>query len=884
MAKHQIIYTSCMRGIDGVNDGQQIFSYDESFSDCKSEDVKSLFTYQVPNLQPGVIMTEEIAASMPAAFSYKLLKNGNTSVSLNTYLGRDYMGSAGRFGNHLCHAIVTDFNDLTVYPCELYGGSSLRSSMEYEEVNNPNPPGYLTEPVLEKGYIIDPDTISEFLEIGENLDYYKQMVAAMLRYPVEKKRIVICDETENIVKWIAALHYALPLDIAKVVNFTTYDFDPELSSSQICGVINEGSRYSVGNYVSSNKHYIFDFINSRFNEVGGDDPYLDFLDTAFSFSFDSLEEFHQFILEQTSYREASEELYAGYYLYSFLKDGLSEITLDQFRHATEFANKYISDAIKVSIVSKIIEEAYKINELDNEYALTIFRYLLNSYSILNQEQRVSVKSIVVNRIIEAVSDSSIEEAAFTTLYNDIDEIARSINLSIPAELMSGDTRQQLINVMGQSVALWKVYFIVRVISDYVKDTKLSVEELYPDRPIGGLFFGIVRAVYSLGRKHGFDVVENILNDFKDNAMYLVNMALNIEGFLSDLQMDEMDTKHLWDYFISLVLPMQEEEIRGINEAFAEYERFEEMYVLFKARIKNEQNLKQIREIFRDTFEYWFTKKQKYAMSYAEKVLKSYEEAYEEKIGSLSNEDGFKYAREILHIAMKMKVKDGYVDLLVAAISEYIPIEKPSKENEKLIMEMQQYQFEVCNQKISGRLLLLCIGLQFDKIIREKDVERITSQVMLFADETGADVSKLGGERTKDYFEWVLNNPLKYSLNRDDLTNIYQLFTMSKSASSFFMEYCCKNIYKSCKDEKDYGDFAEFLAFMFENGTNDDVDNTGKFLCKLSKQKLEELDEEMTTLFKRDRKATHKWEEVRETAESTNPLLNNLSGLFKRKKD
>ncbi|HFU4497660.1 TPA: hypothetical protein ACGPAS_001672 [Streptococcus suis] len=884
MAKHQIIYTSCMRGIDGVNDGQQIFSYDEDFSDCKSEDVKSLFTYQVPNLQPGVIMTEEIAASMPAAFSFKLLKNGNTSVSLNTYLGRDYMGSAGRFGNHLCHAIVTDFNDLTVYPCELYGGSSLRSSMEYKEVNNPNRPGYLNEPILEKGYFIDPDTISEFLEIGENLDYYKQMVAAMLKYPVEKKRIVICDETENIVKWIAALHYALPLDIAKTVNFTTYDFDPELSSSQICGVINEGSRYSVGNYVSSNKHYVFDFINSRFNEVGSDDPYLDFLDTAFSFSFDSLQEFQQFILKQTSYREASEELYAGYYLYSFLKDGLSEITLDQFRHATEFANKYISDAIKVSIVSKIIEEAYKINELDNEYALTIFRYLLNSYSILNQEQRVPVKSIVVNRIIEAVSDSSIEEVAFTTLYNDIDEIARSINLSIPAELMSGDTRQQLLNVMGQSVALWKVYFIVRVISDYVKDTKLSVEELYPDRPIGGLYFGIVKAVYSLGRKHGFDLVENILNDFKDDAMYLVNMALNIEGFLSDLQMDEMDTKHLWDYFISLVLPMNEEEIRGINEAFAEYERFEEMYILFKARIKSEQNLKQIREIFKDTFEYWFTQKQKHAVGYAEKVLKSYEEAYEEKIGSLPNEDGFKYAREILLIAMKMKVKDGYVDLLVAAISEYIPIEKPSKENEKLILEMQQYQFEVCNQKISGRLLLLCIGLQFDKIIRAKDVERITSQVMLFADETGADVSKLGGEKTKDYFEWVLSNPLKYSLNRDDLTNIYQLFTMSKNASSFFMEYCCKSIYKSCKDEKDYQDFAEFLAFMFENGTSDDIDNTGKYLCKLSKQKLEELDEEMTTLFKRDRKATHKWEEVRETAESTNPLLNNLSGLFKRKKD
>lgn len=884
MAKHQIIYTSCMRGIDGVNDGQQVYSYDANFNDCKSEDVKSLFTYQVPNLQPGVIMTEEIAATMPAAFMYRRLKNGNSSISLNTYLGRDYMGGAGRFGNHLCHAIVTDFEDFSVYPCELFGGTALRNSMEYKEVNNPNSPDFLPEPIFEKGYVIDSETITEFLEIGENLDYYKQMIAAMLRYPTEKKRIIICDDQENIVKWIAALHYALPLDIAKGVNFTTYEFDPELSSSQICGVINEGSRFNVGNYLSSGKHYIFDFINMRFSEVNGENAYLDFIDTAFSFSYESLQEFHTFILNQTTLRDANEEIYSAYCLYSFLKDGIQEVNIDQFTKGIEFAEKYCLDKIQSGIVVRIIEEENSLNEIDNDYALTVLRYLLNTYSLLNMSQKETVKKIVVNRIIVAVSDASIEEQAFITIYNEIAGIARNIKLSIPAELMNGETRQELLNIMGQSVALWKVHFIVRVISDYVKDTKLSLEELYPDRPIGSLYYGIVKAVYLLGRKHGFELIEYILDDFHTNGTYLVNMALNIEGFLNDLQLDDMDTKHLWDYFTKLVLSMSEDEIHEINEAFAEYERFEEMYMLYKARMNNELNLKQAREIFRDTFEYWFGRKQKYAFDYAEKVLKSYEEIYEEKIGSLSNEDGFKYAKEILHIAMKMNAEDSYVDLLVAAISEYIPIEKPSRENEKLIIEMQQYQFDVCNQKISGRLLLLCVGLQFDKIIRAKDVERATNQIMLIADENGADVSRLESDKLEDYFEWILANPLKYSLGQDDLTNIYQLFTMSKGTSRFFMEYCCKNIFKSCKDEKDYGDFAEFLKFMFQCGTAEDVENTGKYLCKLSKQKLEELNEEMVTLFKRDRKATHKWEEVRDIAESTNPLLNNLSGLFKRKKD
>ena len=55
MSLHQIIYTSCMRGINGVNDGQQIFSYDLGFKDANNDDIKSLFSYQPPALPPGVI-------------------------------------------------------------------------------------------------------------------------------------------------------------------------------------------------------------------------------------------------------------------------------------------------------------------------------------------------------------------------------------------------------------------------------------------------------------------------------------------------------------------------------------------------------------------------------------------------------------------------------------------------------------------------------------------------------------------------------------------------------------------------------------------------------------------------------------------------------------
>ena len=114
MGAHQIIYTSCMCGIDGINDGQQVFSYDAGFQDAGNDEIKSLFAYQHPAPAPGVVMSEELAAEMPKNFCYRRLKNGGCVLALNTYLGRDYMGPSGRFGNYLSHVIAFEPKDLAV--------------------------------------------------------------------------------------------------------------------------------------------------------------------------------------------------------------------------------------------------------------------------------------------------------------------------------------------------------------------------------------------------------------------------------------------------------------------------------------------------------------------------------------------------------------------------------------------------------------------------------------------------------------------------------------------------------------------------------------------------------------------------------------------------
>lgn len=881
MAKHQIIYTSCMRGIDGVNDGQQIFSYDESFKDSKVDEVKSLFTYQVPALPAGVLMSEEIAKTMPVSFMYRLLKNGCSTVTLNTYLGRDYMGSAGRFGNHLSHSIICDFSDFDIYPCEMYASTALRSRMEYEEVNNPEIPAYLCTPELTRGYVIDSEAIIEFLGIGDNLEHYKKMVTSMLKFSSEKKRIIICDEPENVAKWIAALHYALPLDIAKKVNFTTYEFDPELSPSQICGVISEGSRYNVSNYMMSNRHYVFDFINNQYSRVENESVFIDFLDTAFSFSYDSLQDFHEFVLSKTIYRNCDEQYLAAYYLYNLLSESISEITKEQFEAIVLFAEEYLTNDVKQELLNKLVEEQYKINKLENDYALLVLGYMMKELSILDVLQQKAIKQMIVDRLIASLSTSGITEKEFMPLYDNIDEMARTVNLSIPAELMIQDNRDSLLNMLSQSVEAWKVFFVVRIISDYVKDMKLSTEELYPNRSIGAIYYGIVQMMYGSGRQRGYESVERILDSFKGESEYFVNMALNIEGFLRDINLGEQDIEHLWNYFGDSVFKMEEAEIDDINSCLEEYERYDEMYLLYSKRINALTSFVEVRDYFTEYWNKWF-KHIGYGQAYAAKALEKYERIYEKKMDSIPEKDCFPYACEILDIAMQMELKGDFIEPLCQAICEFMPLDKLKSDDKKLINDIYKYQRDVLKKNIEGRLLLFVIAIMLNKVTSKSSINAVVDSIREVSVEEGAKLSGLDTAVIKDYFEWSFDSISKFHLLAEDYEAVFKLFQFSRSTQSIFTEYWAKVSFKKSKGDKDYADFAEFLTFMFANGNLDDQDMVGKYLCKLSKQKLEDLDEEMKIYFKRDRKATHAWENVRDIASSTNPLLNNLSNLFKRK--
>lgn len=877
MSVHQIIYTSCMRGINGVNDGQQVYSYDATFKDVNNDEIKSLFTYQHPSLETGVIMSEEIALTMPKSFVYRRLENGTCALALNTYLGRDYMGSAGRFGNHLSHVIAFDPEDATHYPAEYYGSEMLRNRMEYSEVNNPNRPDYLPTPHLERGFAVDVDAVIDFLSVDDRLEIYKNMLHAMLSFESERKRVVICDEPENIILWIAALEFALPLKNTLNINFSTYDFDPALSSSQICGVVPSGTRYNAD---SHRLHFVFDLLENRSAEFDKDEDFYDFIDTALSFSYESLQDFHSFLCDGYQYDKADERLYSAYTLYSMLSDGIGAITIEKLNNALSFADDFAVSAETVHIVQQLMTENEVMLRGDKDIFLRVIKYIVKHAAELDASMVCRLKELVVDKILcEFLNDNVVEEA-FVKLYQQINTICSQHGFSVATELMQSNNRAKLFAVMRQNIATWKIAFIIRVISDYVKDQKLPVSELLIDTQLGQIYYGIVRAVYTQGQQNGFFVVSKILEAFSGDCTYLVNMGLNLEGMLLDLPNGNQEVASMWKYFGQIMLTSQSDHFDTAYTMLGSYQRYDQVFMLYNLALSRATSPEMSCSIFEKHCRSFVLKDQAYATKYYVSVL----EVYYRNLLNYDAESTYSAKAEMFSLLVTQRIDADFADELIKELIRPIPLDCPSKSDAKLIQEMFKYTYNFRQKPISGKLLLLIIGMVLEGVKGKQRLYDKLDQLEKLTLGNKADLSRTTEKSVQNYFDWLLPSVCELCDRSADLEAVYRLFEMPAAVEAMFFAQCTRIYLKQSKGEKDYAVFCEFLSVVFDNSTSQSREEVGKVLCKLNKQKMEGLDFAVTDYFRMDGRALRCWDEIRNTAESTNPLLNNLSNLFKRRKD
>lgn len=873
MSVHQIIYTSCMRGINSVNDGQQIFSYDAQFKDFNNDNIKNLFSYQPPALESGVIMTEEIAKTLPCAFIFRKLENATCALALNTYLGRDYMGSAGRFGNHLSHVVVADEREFSIYPCEFYGSTLLRNYMEYEEVNNPNQPDYLSVPVLEKGYVVDIAGVFEFLSVDGRLEIYKNMLYAMLAFERQRKRVVICDEAENIVMWIAALEYAVPLKMALDINFTTYEFDPSLSASQICGVVKNGTRYTEE---SKRQHFVFDMYKNEYVEFEKDIDFYDFIDMAFSLSYDSIQAFHAFLIEGYYYEKANEDMYSAYVLYGLLSDGINGITKNRLEKALQFAQKYATHEEKDRIIKNLMLQYNELLHVDKYIFLDVIQYIISKKIVIGSNKYVTLKNMIVEYVLYEFMKGDINEDIFMTFYNDIDHICVQCGICLINELLQENNWIKLLAIMQNNVQIWKIAFIIKIISRYIKEKHISIIELTPDKLWGQIYYEFIKTVYLKNVQNEDFLIKCILDEFSDNCSYLVNISLNIEGMLLDLPDGDKETETLWKYFGQKMVSEQIEHFDMAYDIFYQYERYEQIFMLFDLELKKVSDVITCKAVFDNHFNNFIKVNTVYASMYKNNVLLD----YFNKLKYLDKNHVREAKLQLFDLLVNEKIEISFSDELIKDLLGNIPLQIPSKQNERFIRNAFEYTYNFRKQPVTGKFLLLLIGIVI-KNTNSTQVKEKISQLQVLTQYEKADLERITERALNDYFGWVLPVACKYCKKNEYMTMFYNLFNMSMRVEKIFYIECTKIYLEECKDKKNYEVFAEYFSFVCEHGDVQIRQEIAKVLSKLNKNKMIELDETIRCIYDDNQQFIEYWNDIKSIAEATNPLLDNISSLLKR---
>lgn len=873
MPLHQIIYTSCMRGIRGVNDGQQVFSYDVAFPDPDNDEVKSLFSYQPPQLElgPDQLMTDELARTLPRSFTYRRLDNGMSTLSQNVYLGRDYSGGASRFGNHLSHVVLAE-EDLPCYPCELYGGGLLRDHMEFAEVNNPDRPDFLPEPELQRGYVVDPDEVEHFLEFGQRKELFKQMLCAVLSYESARKRLVICDEPENILLWIAAIEYALPLPTALDINFTTYEYDPELSASQICGVVPRGTHYTAQ---SRTQHFVFDFYDGYYEELELDGPFFDFLDIV---SYDSLRDFHRFLTEGYRYRKADEELYDAYRLYDLLSIGLDGVETGDLRRALTFAQRYALPGEKLRIFRCLLEQKDVLLRMEPDSFLLLLRYVLSLYDELAPEQRSEVHDVAVDRVLYAFLRCGGDKEAFTAFYKDMAAACEQGGFRLASQLMQPDSRKKLFGVLQADSDPWQVVFIVQVVSAYVREQRVPLRELAPDTPLGQTYGGLLQAVCGQGSQSARLLLSSIQDAFVDDCDYLVHMTLYLEQLLPPGS--EQETAALWSYLETLLLRQGPSYFDRACGILADAQRYECLSHLFLRALAQTHSADEAQKLFRRHWRDFPAMDAAYDQQYGDQLLRS----YFDRLLLCDSSDAYQPKRKLFDLLFAHRRDVDIVPELVRELLRPIPYGALEPEDAQLVKNAFGYLYNDLRREVKGKLLLLVIGLTLEQCRDTNQLRDATGKLRRLTQENPADLTPLTERGVQDYFDWLLPGACALCQHTGDLADLYELFAMPQGIAVIFFASCARCFLKQSRSDRDYDGFCQFLGLAFDRGTPRIRQELGAVLRKLSKQRLTGLDAAVRVMYQHDRLALRDWDEILQTAQAATPILSGLSSLFKRKKD
>lgn len=360
------IYTYCFLRYDKVGGGFGLYSYSDNIIPYfgNSETLETLFggnAYRIPkNRDVWISHNNDCAAEErnlrkyhPEKFAYQeMIINGNNrnDIAVLTFgrnLGRVTVGE--RVGNKVVYTLAGNPSEIKDYPC-FYAGNRdfLLFSRDFFMRDPDNPEQYqdevkpkkakkLNSQNIEVGGIVTRESVHQFLtDRPERENILSALFYSLLNEHSGKQRpIIICDEKDNIIFWIAAVTLLFPLPIARKIYFNTYDYlgsEDGISvpdKYSLCGVYSptannapdeEATNYRFQSFRNRKDIVLFDIEKNFIPEYESDD----FFDIIHQFCMGNeslLMSYHEYIINHTSYRDYDKR-YTEFYPVKTVKEEL----------------------------------------------------------------------------------------------------------------------------------------------------------------------------------------------------------------------------------------------------------------------------------------------------------------------------------------------------------------------------------------------------------------------------------------------------------------------------------------------------------------------------------------------------------------------------------
>jgi hypothetical protein len=761
---NQIIYTSCKTGIHDRNAGFQVLSYSAKLDLTDIGELERLLSaYRAPIDRPNNPTPEEIKTLFPQAFLFTVLSSGKYCIGVSTYLGHDYMGESGRSGNFMSHFLVADKTEFSQYPCALYASSTFRERLEFDEVNQTKKPDFLPEiPILRPGDILDINSIMEFIG-DEREEIYLSMIAAVLEYNnlenTSKKKILILDEEKNILKWIAAIHYAFPVRYLDRLSFCTYVYSPVSTDFLINGVLPTGTSFVPDSADNSRYFHIFDCINRVWPELPTDQELYKLLGLSLTLSYKNLEHFHEF-LSGYKYSKVDKELYDAVSLYMIVNSQAREMKKEKIFGAVNFDSKYGTGKTKAGLFQGLLSSRNSIiNEDDLASKQEICKLLIrtaveseDSISFCPQAYAFFVNTLFLT--LNTVGTDERYEGAWS-FYNDILSFDKTLNGSLDSYLHSYERVDEMVSRLdGEKNVYSNAFFLSWALTE-INRKSAGLDALKNNDWYSRLLDRIFENLGLMSADMACQTMTITISAMRKRQILLSFISRIISYFSQNNELK----MHVWKIYTEIMKDSDSPEYDRAYDYFISHKQADLVYLLFQCQYERSPDKK---EVFSHHVNRFVQSDSDYSRQYTGRIFSNRIDSIN---STISPPDKIRELKEIVDFIGKIIPDASLKKDLILQVCSTLPVSKPSKESLVFFNTLITNFNDLNRYDISPKFYLINVGRVIDKEGESGELaHKFKERLGLLSVPVIGDLPK---KDKLDFSDWILPNLLWYVTTKEN---------------------------------------------------------------------------------------------------------------------